>query len=55
VTDTTTLGSFRFIQIIGEGIHGKLFLAQHKITKKKYAIKAIRKDKLLQDGSEDNA
>lgn len=35
--------------VIGRGTYGKVFLATHKKTQKKYAVKSMRKDKLMDD------
>ena len=34
--------------VIGRGTFGKVFLAEHKDTKKLFAVKSIRKDILIQ-------
>jgi len=39
--------------IIGRGAFGKVFLAEHKDTKKLYAIKTIRKDILIKTNQVD--
>ena len=40
--------------VIGRGTFGKVFLAEHKETKKLYACKSIRKDILIQYDQVDN-
>jgi len=38
---------FNFLMVIGRGTFGKVFLAEHKASKKLYACKSIRKDILI--------
>lgn len=50
-----TLSAFNPIMIIGEGSFGKVMLAELRSNPgKKYAIKVIRKDKLLQTNQIDS-
>ena len=53
--DPTTLSDFNFIQELKTGIYWKVFLTYHKFYKKNYAIKVIRKDKLHEEGTNENA
>ena len=48
---------FRPIRLIGEGVSGKVYLVEDKITKKRFALKVIRKrsDNLLQAVNEKDA
>ena len=48
---------FRPIRLISEGVSGKVYLVEDKITKKKFALKVIRKraDNLLQVVNEKDA
>lgn len=41
------LEDFKFKYIIGQGSFGKVFLAENKHTGELYAMKAIRKDKII--------
>jgi len=43
-----TLQDFEIKMLIGKGSFGKVFLAELPKNGKKYAIKVIRKDKLIQ-------
>ena len=43
---------FNIIRTIGRGGYGKVMLVEKKDTKKLYAIKSLRKDKLLNGGGE---
>lgn len=45
---------FNFLMVIGRGTFGKVFLAEHKASKKLYACKSIRKDILIQYDQVDN-
>ena len=44
----TTLEYYKFVKLIGKGAFGKVFLVQHARTGKFYAMKAIRKDVVLE-------
>ena len=46
-TDDVTLGDFDLEAVLGEGTFGRVYLANLPATNKRYAIKAIRKDKLI--------
>ena len=37
-----SLNDYKFLMVIGRGTDGKVFLAEHKETKKLYAVKSIR-------------
>jgi len=43
-----SLADFNIVLVLGKGTFGKVFLAQHKQSKKHYAIKVIRKDILIE-------
>ena len=45
---TISLKDFHFLMVIGRGAFGKVFLATLKDEEQLYAVKAIRKDILLQ-------
>ena len=45
---------FELLMVIGRGGFGKVFLAEHKETKRLYAVKAIRKDMLIKYGQIEN-
>ena len=45
---TISLKDFHFLMVIGRGAFGKVFLAKLKDEEQLYAVKAIRKDILLQ-------
>ena len=45
---------FNFLMVIGRGTFGKVFLCEHKTTKKMYACKSIRKDILIEYDQVDN-
>ncbi|KAL3894161.1 MAG: hypothetical protein SGCHY_005437, partial [Lobulomycetales sp.] len=49
------LGDFKILNVVGEGGYGKVMLARDKITGSYYAIKAIRKDTLVEYGDIDSA
>ena len=42
------LEDFEFVRVLGKGTFGKVFLAVNKKTRKIYAVKAIRKDVLIE-------
>ena len=42
-----TLNDLHVIGLLGRGAHGKVFLVKHIGTDKVYAMKVMRKDKLL--------
>lgn len=42
-----SFNDFKFLMVIGRGTFGKVFLAEHKTTKKLFAVKSIRKDILI--------
>ncbi len=39
-----TKEDFNFIKVVGVGSYGKVFLVQHKTTKKHFAMKVIKKE-----------
>ena len=45
------LEDFILIRIVGKGTFGKVFQCQHKVSKKIYAMKCIRKDVVLENDS----
>uniref|UniRef100_A0A6I8RXT3 Protein kinase domain-containing protein n=2 Tax=Xenopus tropicalis TaxID=8364 RepID=A0A6I8RXT3_XENTR len=49
-----SLDHFNLGQVLGEGGFGKVFLAQHKNTEVLYAIKALKKDQVLEKGNLDS-
>ena len=46
--DDAVLSSFKVTHLLGAGAFGRVFLAQLPSTGKKYAIKTIRKDRLVE-------
>ena len=48
--ESVTLEDFDLKMQLGRGAFGRVYLAELSITGKKYAIKAIRKDKILDNG-----
>lgn len=46
----TKLADFQALVVLGKGTFGKVFLVRHIKTKKYYAMKAIRKDRVLEYG-----
>ena len=46
-TEEVALGDFDLEAVIGEGTFGRVYLANLPSKNKRYAIKAIRKDKLI--------
>jgi len=50
----TTLEDFNILKVIDKGSFGKVFLVENKNTKKKYAMKRIRKDVLIEKGQIQN-
>jgi len=47
-TKVATLESFKILKEIGRGTFGRVYLAEYAVTKQLYAIKAIRKDVLIE-------
>ena len=45
--ETVRLQDFEIKKMIGKGAFGKVFLVQHRVTQKVYAMKTIRKDVVL--------
>ena len=45
-----SLNDFRLIKELGRGAFGRVYLSEHIRTGTKYALKAIRKDQILQHG-----
>ena len=50
----TTLDDFDIRQVLGQGSFGKVYLVEHKATKKIYAMKSIRKDVVIEHEQLDN-
>lgn len=50
----TTLDDFDIKQVLGQGSFGKVYLVEHKATKKIYAMKSIRKDVVIEHEQLDN-
>ena len=46
-----SLKDFKVTHLLGQGAFGRVFLASLDATGKKYAIKAMRKDKLVENRS----
>ena len=46
--DDVALSSFKVTHLLGMGAFGRVFLAELPSTRKKYAIKTIRKDRLVE-------
>ncbi len=44
-----SLDKFNIVKLIGKGSFGKVFLVTHKTTNEYYAMKALKKDIVLQD------
>lgn len=44
-----SLSNFKFVKLLGKGSFGKVLLAQEMKTKQYYAIKALKKDVVLED------
>ena len=47
--DDAVLSSFKVTHLLGTGAFGRVFLAQLPSTGKTYAIKTIRKDRLVEN------
>ena len=45
--DDTTFEDVKILKILGIGSFGKVFLVEHKTKKRLYAMKSIRKDKVI--------
>lgn len=45
-----TLDHFEFLDKVGEGAYGNVFMARKKNTGKFYAIKQMAKKKIMQEG-----
>ena len=50
-TSKLTINDFNIISYIGKGFYGKVALVERKSTKEKYAIKIIKKRKLVQNNT----
>ncbi|KAJ3386805.1 Serine/threonine kinase [Lobulomyces angularis] len=48
VVERVTLNDFHFVSVLGRGAFGKVMLATEKQTKKLYAIKALKKEFIIQ-------
>jgi len=53
-TQPATLEDFKIVKMIGKGTFGKVFLVEHKTTKKLFAMKCIRKDIILENEQMEN-
>ena len=51
---TSSLDDFLIKKMIGKGTFGKVFLVEHRVTKKLYAMKCIRKDIILENEQMEN-
>ena len=49
-----SLQDFNIRKMIGKGTFGKVFLVEHQVTKKLYAMKCIRKDIILENEQMEN-
>lgn len=45
--ETVRLQDFEIKKMLGKGAFGKVFLVQHRVNQKVYAMKCIRKDVVL--------
>ena len=48
------LDDFTIKKMIGKGTFGKVFLVEHNVTKKLFAMKCIRKDIILENEQMEN-
>ena len=49
-----SLNDFEIKKMIGKGTFGKVFLVEHRDTKRLYAMKCIRKDIILENEQMEN-
>lgn len=49
-----SLQDFEIKKMIGKGTFGKVYLVEHRVTKKLYAMKCIRKDIILENEQMEN-
>jgi serine/threonine protein kinase len=49
VAGKMSLASFSLMKVLGQGSFGKVFLAEHKQLKHPFALKALKKDAVIQD------
>ena len=52
--EETTIDDFHLRSILGKGSFGKVFLVEHKVTGRVYAMKSIRKDIVIDHEQIDN-
>ena len=52
--EAAELEDFKIVKMVGKGTFGKVFLVQHSINKKFYAMKTIRKDVILESENFDS-
>ena len=48
-----TKDDFTFIKVIGQGSYGRVYLVQHKASKRFYAMKVIKKEMVFHTASDE--